>query len=429
MKLTGEAVKIMVQVDKLYVPFVSIENGKQVLYLQLKKALYGCVKSALLWYELFTGTLQDMGFVLNPYDACVANKIINGTQCTIVWYVDDNKISHVKPRVVSMVIKKIEEKFGKMTVTRGNSYVFHDMSFVFNPEGTATISMKDYLVESIKESNLEVSKTVTTPAQKHLFDIDELSLRLQKEESEAFHSVVAKLLYVAIRARPDILLAVSFLCTRVSKSTKQDQRKLLRLLQYISGTLDLTLTIGADDLSCIRTWVDAAYAVHPDMKSHTGGVISMGTGGLVCKSSKQKLNTKISTEAELVGATDYLPNTIWSRLFLEAQGHSIKSNIYEQDNISAIRLETNGRAPVGCPSRNIDIRYFFMKDRIKVEILLVRHCPTEYMLADFLTKPLQGNFFCTFRDVIMGYKHTNTMAHPFGPEERVERNDINPGRE
>jgi Reverse transcriptase (RNA-dependent DNA polymerase) len=109
MKLTGEAVKIMVQVDKSYGSFVSNENGKQVLYLQLKKALYGCVKLALLWYELFTSTLQKMGFVLNPYDACVANKIIDGTQCTVVWYVDDNKISHVKPTVVTMIIKKLKK--------------------------------------------------------------------------------------------------------------------------------------------------------------------------------------------------------------------------------------------------------------------------------------------------------------------------------
>jgi hypothetical protein len=160
-----------------------------------------------------------------------------------------------------------------------------------------------------------VSKSVTTPAQKHLFDIDESSPLLSTKEAEAFHSVVAKLLYVAIRAQPDILLAVSFLCTRVSKSTQQDQQKLLRLLQDIRGTLDLTLTIGADDLGKIRTWVDASYTVHPDMKSHTGGVMSMGTGGLVCKSSKQKLNTKSLTEAKLVGATDYLPNTIWSKFF------------------------------------------------------------------------------------------------------------------
>jgi Reverse transcriptase (RNA-dependent DNA polymerase) len=87
-----------------------------VLYLQLKKALYGCVKSALLWYKLFSGTLQDMGFQLNPHDVCVANKTINGSQCTVVWYVDDNKISHIDSRVVTMIIKQIETKFGKMTV-------------------------------------------------------------------------------------------------------------------------------------------------------------------------------------------------------------------------------------------------------------------------------------------------------------------------
>jgi Reverse transcriptase (RNA-dependent DNA polymerase) len=84
-----------------------------VLYLRLTKALYGCVCSALLWYELFANTLKDMGFELNPYDAGVANKIINGTQCTIVLYIDDNKISHVDPNVVSEVIAKIEERFGK----------------------------------------------------------------------------------------------------------------------------------------------------------------------------------------------------------------------------------------------------------------------------------------------------------------------------
>jgi hypothetical protein len=131
MKLSGEAVGIMVQVNKLYAPFVTTEKGKPTLYLQLKKALYGCVKSVLLWYDLFPGTLKDLGFTLNPYDGCVANKIIEGTpQCTIVWYVDDNKISHVNPAVVTYIIGKIEERFGKMTVTRGRDHTFLGMNFV-----------------------------------------------------------------------------------------------------------------------------------------------------------------------------------------------------------------------------------------------------------------------------------------------------------
>jgi hypothetical protein len=111
---------------------VKLENGKKVLYLQLLKALYGCIKSALLWYELFTGTLQGMGFELNPYDTCVANKMIGGKQCTIAWYVDDNNISHMETTVVTEVIAKIEGRFGKMTVTRGKVHVFLGKHLLFS---------------------------------------------------------------------------------------------------------------------------------------------------------------------------------------------------------------------------------------------------------------------------------------------------------
>jgi hypothetical protein len=95
LKLTGKAVNIMVQVDPTYKAFVSQERKGPVLYLQLTKALYRCVKSALLWYELFSGTLINMVFELNPYNACVINNTIEGAQCTIAWYVDDIKVSHV----------------------------------------------------------------------------------------------------------------------------------------------------------------------------------------------------------------------------------------------------------------------------------------------------------------------------------------------
>jgi len=78
----------------------------------------------------------------------------------------------------------------------------------------------------------------------------------------------------------------------------------------------------------MQSWVDAAYGVDADSKSHTGGVVSLGCGTVMCKSNKQKLNTKSSTEVELVGVMDYLPNTIWARMFLEAQGYKLEENIF-----------------------------------------------------------------------------------------------------
>jgi hypothetical protein len=223
----------------------------------------------------------------------------------------------------------------------------------------------------------------------------------------------------------DILLANGFLSTRVSKSTGDDRNTLRRLLEYIKGSINLVYTLGADDVhQRMWTWVDAAYAVHPDMKSHTGGVISFGLGGIVCKLNKQKLNTKSSTEAEFVGASDYLPNTVWVKMILEAQGYKNKESFLEQNNESAIKLEKNGRMSAGPKSRHINIRYFWIKDRTEAEGITVRHCPTLHMLADFFTKPLQGHLFKRFRDVILGHRHVldtlSSLVVPTPVQERVK---------
>ena len=94
---------------------------------------------------------------------------------------------------------------------------------------------------------------------------------------------------------------------------------------------------------------------------------------------------------------------------MERQGYAIISNIFYQDNQSAIRFEKNGRKSCGTNSKHIDIRYFFIKDRLETDDFTVEHCPTEQMLADFFTKPLQGNLFRRLREVIMGRQHIDTL--------------------
>jgi hypothetical protein len=87
----------------------------------------------------------------------------------------------------------------------------------------------------------------------------------------------------------------------------------------------MPLTLSIDTMSVLKTWVDAAYPLHMDMHSRTGGAIMMEKGILYSKSSKQKLNTKSSTEAEVVGASDFLPQTIWTRNFIKAQGYKVEA--------------------------------------------------------------------------------------------------------
>ena len=93
--------------------------------------------------------------------------------------------------------------------------------------------------------------------------------------------------------------------------------------------------------------------------------------------------------------------TIWTQYFLEAQGYAVKDSIVYQDNQSAMLMEKNGRASSGKQTRHINIRYFFVTDRIAKGELTIEYCTTKEMIADFFTKPLQGAPFRVFCDWLM----------------------------
>ena len=96
-----------------------------------------------------------------------------------------------------------------------------------------------------------------------------------------------------------------------------DYKKLERLMKYIQGAIGVPLILSIDKSGNIKWYIDAAFAVHKDMRSHTGGIMNMGTGGAYVQSIKQKLNTKSSTESEFDGVYDVLTQLIWTRYFLK----------------------------------------------------------------------------------------------------------------
>ena len=162
------------------------------------------------------------------------------------------------------------------------------------------------------------------------------------------------------------------------------------------------MILSADDLHIIKWFIDASFAVHPDFKSHTGGGMTYGKGIIQSQSRKQKLNTRSSTEAELVGVDDMSVMVLWTRLFMEAQGYEIKQNILYQDSKSTILLEKNGKRSSSKRTRAFNIRYFFLTDQIEKGNLSVEYCPTDQMIGDFWTKPKQGKQFQAFKKQIMG---------------------------
>ena len=142
-------------------------------------------------------------------------------------------------------------------------------------------------------------------------------------------------------------------------------------------------------------------SVYYDMPNHTCGTMSSGKGVIYSNSSKQKINTKSSTECELIGTNDVLPQALWTKYVLDHQGYKTSTTI-NQYNQSAIKLEENGKISSGKRTRHINIRYFFNMDQVKNGNVVIEYFPTENMVANFYTKTLQGKLFYKFRDQILG---------------------------
>ena len=407
-RLQGPMVELLCQVNSKYQDYVAQERGKPALYARLKKALYGTVQgSYLFWVDLST-ELERLGFEVNPYDWCVANKTVNGKQVTVTWHVDDLKISSVDGALIDELITSLDARFGKMkplTVTRGPVHEYLGMILDYSTPGAVAISMQKYIEELLNEVPEDMKGVSMTPAADNLFEVSPEAESLDHPRKELFHHLTAKLLYLSRRARPDIQTAVAFLSTRVQNPVAEDYKKLSRCIKYLRGSKDLVLTLEPDQkMSLVRWWVDGAFAVHPDFRSHTGSVMSLGKGGTMAQSVKQKLNTRSSTEAEIVAVDDSMGNIMWTKNFLEWQGYQLDTVLY-QDNTSAMQLEKNGKASSGKRTRHMNIRHFFITDAVRSGSgISIVYCPTDDMVADIFTKPLQGGKFRKFRKLLLNLK-------------------------
>ena len=151
----------------------------------------------------------------------------------------------------------------------------------------------------------------------------------------------------------------------------------------------------------LHVYADASYAVHADLKGHTGIVVTFGLDGgpVFCYSSKQRLISKSSTEAELIALDKSVGYLMAMTYFLEDLGIQVTPVHVYQDNQSAIKLTENGYSSMS-KTKHIGIRYFYVKERVDAGDIIIHYKPTEELVADFFTKPLIGNPFYTYRDVL-----------------------------
>jgi hypothetical protein len=318
-----------------------------------------------------------------------------------VIHVDDMMITSTDEKHIDKIINEIEQLYPGLTKIRGKVLNYIGMTFNYSQIGKVKITMEGF-IKDLLETCKDIIGVTTLPADKHLFQITDVKSDplLPDALREFFHSVVAKLLYLCKRTRPDILTEVSFLTKRVLAPQRDDLRKLESTITYIRGTRTLPLILEVTDPVHVTSYIDASFGVHKDSKSHTGCVITLGKGAIYSKSSTQKLNTISSTEAELVAVTEGAFQVFWTRNFLIEQGYRMSPATMFQDNMSTIQLLKNGKSNAE-RTRHIDLRYFYITDRIKRGELQVIYKPTDQMIADIMTKALPTKSFKVLRDLLL----------------------------
>jgi hypothetical protein len=258
--------------------------------------------------------------------------------------------------------------------------------------GQCFVSMSKYVDELLKEN--EVEGTSQYPAPEGLLDIDEIeeSQELLPNQSSSprsskawFHTTVAKLLYLCKRVRPDIAFTVIYLATCVQAPTISHAQVLVKLLQYLNGSKDLGLTLGAENPYRLTLYADASYATHPDGGSHGGILITLGNGPVYTQSKKLKLICKSGCEAEVVALCDGINVLMWVRALLDGQGIEQAQSAVCEDNTCSIQL-LQREAAGSMRTKFLRARYGFTRQFIVDGSVKIKHVSSNKQAADFLTK-------------------------------------------
>jgi hypothetical protein len=395
MRINPEVSDILCKVDSSYANFRQ-EDGSIIV--KLNKAIYGLKQSAFEWYQTLSGFMKTCGYRPCSKDRSVFIKRVDEHFSIVCVHVDDLLcVSNWNDELVSLRTNLMSSL--KVKTFQKNNLSYLGMSIrVDKVNGKVEIDQVNYLRSYLEQYHQDGTEAVT-PSNRHLFEVNDGESGI---DQATFRSQVMSLMYVAKRSRPDILKEVTYLASRVSCPTEEDQRKLIRVHQYVKKTIGNILTLQPTNL-ILWASIDASYGIHPDMRGHSGLVLGLGGKAVILVGSKkQKLNVRSSSEGELVALDDGITYVLWARDLLEELGFDQGGpTSIQQDNKSTIIMAEKGSG-YGGKSRHILNRYFFISDVLKDERAVLTYVPTEAIIADGLTKPIIGNKFRWFSDIVMG---------------------------
>jgi hypothetical protein len=419
MRIGRRIAKLLLEVDPRAAEF---EQQDGSILVEIRKSLYGLPEAAQLWYEYLSGALRQGGYVMCPLDPCLFIRKRNGDNrreiSLIAIYVDDclhvYRGANVRNELYSSLRNARLENLKVDQLTPRTPISFLGLNISRHPEDVRNIviNQKGYLENLLDHYSEDVEAyrgLARTPCDEHIFKPN-----YNQEDSvavpvTAYMSKLMKIRYL-VRSRPDIELTCAALCTRSRSPTVGDMKCANKMLKYLRDTKDLGMLIRPTDMQVVYM-ADSGFAVHLNRRSHSGILVGLGCEGTFIpihwRSLVQKLVTTSSTEAELVAIYDGLDFVIWIRRVIEWIGFKQRPTKLYQDNTSTITMVHMGRGSSGSNTKHIDIRYFFVKQFVDDQTLIIDHLAREHMLADFFASPRTGRDFRRMRDILLGITVTS----------------------
>lgn len=364
--------------------------------LRLLKGLYGLKQSGHLWNTGLHNLLTSLDFSRSEHDWSIYSH--SKKKMLISIYVDDMIIACKSLADINWLKSKIKDKYDIKDMGE-LKWILGILVERKRDDRLIYLSQENYAARILDKFGMSTCKPVSTPVETSYKEIAESEKENESLDTNhyPFRDIVGSIMYAMIATRPDLAFAVSLASKHSSVPTLHHWKLVQRILRYIQGTKNYKLKLGMintgnTDKVILTGYCDADFANSPERKSVSGYVFNLNGGTITWASRRQPTVSLSTAEAEYVSLASAVQEAMWLRGLLNCIGHPQHSaTIIKEDNTSCMLIATSPKQH--SRTKHIDIKYHFLRNAIKDNIIVLEYCPSESMLADVFTKSLARTIF------------------------------------
>ncbi|CCK72699.1 uncharacterized protein KNAG_0L00780 [Huiozyma naganishii CBS 8797] len=361
---------------------------------KLNSALYGLKQSPLLWNEHIKSTLRNVGFIQHPAEFGLYYRMTGTRLCLLALYVDDLLIASPSDKEINKIKAYLSSVYRMKDL--GHIQKFLGMNIKQSP-GMISLSLHDYIEKKVRELGYKDLKPTHTPLQTH-GRYEEASPKISNITE--YQRLIGTLLFVANTGRPDVAFSVSYLSSFLKDPREVHLLGAKRVLAYLDSTKDQSIVYQNDNKSRFDIYTDASYADTPEAKSTYGYVLKYADGSVSWASRKIPCVVLSTTEAEYVAANESIKETIWLDEILKCLKIPKDAHNLYVDNESA--LESLKHPVFHSKTKHIRVRYHFIRENVKGNVVIPSYINTKKQQADICTKILARPDFDRLKALLYG---------------------------